>query len=49
MTLDYPGNWFWWVGSIARRSLITVRVVIHYALLQLVLLCYQNKNWDYMY
>ena len=27
-----PDNWFWWVGSIARRSLIVVRIVVWYAL-----------------
>jgi hypothetical protein len=43
------GNWFWRVGLVARRSLITVRIVVQYALrcatlLSEVLLCYRKKN-----
>ena len=26
------GNWSWWVGSVARKSLIIVRIVVQYAL-----------------
>ena len=26
------GSWFWWVGSVARRSLIAMRIVVQYAL-----------------
>jgi hypothetical protein len=42
------GNWFWRVGLVARRSLITVRIVVQYALrratlLSEVLLCYRKK------
>jgi hypothetical protein len=26
------GKWFWWVGSVAHRSLIAVRIVVQYVL-----------------